>query len=322
MWYLWLIFALLAVLIPVWILLMASKAAKPYSNDKQKMKIISLNAIKYILFYWLCDLFFMSCIIDSLACKYIFGGSIMLIVFYNLSNAFANSKVKRSGLIKWGMLQDFIVGVGLSIYLIYIIPNTDLREIVSVIIAAVYGGLLTLVGVAWTIKHSMIQKHEDELVKAKPLFTFNFFAEKEPLVNNRKVCLVDSNKQPTTFAEALRRPNGTESFMEIENSEQSSFTIKRFYFDGAWHGVSANNVVLPNTRLLVQLFREDTVTHPIMEIEDIFKRKFYYDLMFQFLLFPNEKITDKHKSTLGQMKEITEQDVVERGIKIGESTNE
>lgn len=178
MWYLWLIFALLAVFIPVWILFMASKAAKPYSNDKQKMKIISLNTIKYILFYWLCDLFFMSCIIDNLACKYIFGGSIMLIVFYNLSNAFANSKVKRNGLIKWGMLQDFIVGVGLSIYLIYIIPNTDLREIVSVIIAAVYGGLLTLVGVAWTIKHSMIQKHEDELVKAKPLFTFNFLPKK------------------------------------------------------------------------------------------------------------------------------------------------
>ena len=249
MWYLWLIFVIIAVLIPVGVMSMAVKAAMPYRNDKQKMKIISLNAIKYILFYWLCDLFFMSCIIDNLACKYIFGGSIMLIVFYNLSNAFANSKVKRSGLVKWGMLQDFIVGVGLSIYLIYIIPNTDLREIVSVIIAAVYGGLLTLVGVAWTIKHSMIQKHEDELVKAKPLFTFNFFAEKEPLVNNRKVCLVDSNKQPTTFAEALRRPSGTESFMEIENSEQSSFTIKRFYFDGAWHGVSANNVVLPNTRL-------------------------------------------------------------------------
>lgn len=67
MWYLWLIFALLAVFIPVWILFMASKAAKPYSNDKQKMKIISLNTIKYLLFYWLCDLFFMSCIIILLA---------------------------------------------------------------------------------------------------------------------------------------------------------------------------------------------------------------------------------------------------------------
>ena len=213
--------------------------------------------------------------------------------------------------------------IGLPFFLLWAgVEESILQNVTIPIYASILGGALALAGVAWTIKHSMIQKHEDELVKAKPLFTFNFFAEKEPLVNNRKVCLVEGNKQPTTIAEALRRPNGTESFMEIENSEQSSFTIKRFYFDGAWHGVSANNVVLPNTRLLVQLFREDTVTHPIMEIEDIFKRKFYYDLMFQFLLFPNEKITDKHKSTLGQMKEITEQDVVERGIKIGESTNE
>lgn len=213
--------------------------------------------------------------------------------------------------------------IGLPFFLLWAgVEESILQNVIIPIYASILGGALALAGVAWTIKHSMIQKHEDELVKAKPLFTFNFFAEKEPLVNNCKVCLVEGNKQPTTIAEALRRPSGTESFMEIENSEQSSFTIKRFYFDGAWHGVSANNVVLPNTRLLVQLFREDTVTHPIMEIEDIFKRKFYYDLMFQFLLFPNEKITDKHKSTLGQMKEITEQDVVERGIKIGGPTNE
>ncbi len=213
--------------------------------------------------------------------------------------------------------------IGLPFFLLWAgVEESILQNVIIPIYASILGGALALAGVAWTIKHSMIQKHEDELVKAKPLFTFNFFAEKEPLVNNRKVCLVEGNKQPTTIAEALRRPSGTESFMEIENSEQSSFTIKRFYFDGAWHGVSANNVVLPNTRLLVQLFREDTVTHPIMEIEDIFKRKFYYDLMFQFLFFPNEKMTDKHKSTLGQMKEITEQDVVERGIKIGESANE
>lgn len=213
--------------------------------------------------------------------------------------------------------------IGLPFFLLWAgVEESILQNVIIPIYASILGGALALAGVAWTIKHGIIQKHEDELVKSKPLFTFNFFAEKEPLVNNRKVCLVEGNKQPTTIAEALRRPNGTESFMEIENSEQSSFTIKRFYFDGAWHGVSANNVVLPNTRLLVQLFREDTVTHPIMEIEDIFKRKFYYDLMFQFLLFPNEKITDKHKSTLGQMKEITEQDVVERGIKIGEPTNE
>lgn len=312
MWYLWLIFALLAVLIPVGILFLAIKVEKLNSKDEQKTEINKSNAIKYMLFYWLCDLFFMSFIIDNLACKYIFGGLIMLIIFYNLSNIFTTSKGKsRNGLIKWGMVQDFIIGIGLSIYLIYIIPDTDLREIISVIIAAIYGGLLTLVGVAWTIRHSIIQKREDELAKAKPLFTFNFFTEGAPIVNNRKVCLVD-DIQPTGNNEALTLPRGRESYMELENSAQSSFTITRFYFDGAWHTVTANNTMLPSSRLLVQLFRVDTVTHPVMEIEDIFERKFYYDLMFLFL--PKSGIV-----TLGQLKEITEQEVVSRNIELGKN---
>lgn len=96
MWYLWLIFAVFAVLIPVGIISMAVKAAKPYRNDKQKIKVIGCNVIKYCLFYWLCDLFFMSFIIDSLAWKFIFGGVIMVIIFFNLSNIFAKNKVSAS----------------------------------------------------------------------------------------------------------------------------------------------------------------------------------------------------------------------------------
>lgn len=309
MWYLWLIFALIAVFLPIGILLMAIKVAKPYLNDKQKMRIIGGNIIKYWAFYWLCDLFFMSFIIDSIFCKYIFGGLIMLIIFYNLSNAFIRKKGANGNIfIKWGMLQDFLVGIGLSIYLIYIIPNNDLREIVSVIIAAIYGGLLTLVGVAWTIQHSDQQKREDELTKAKPLFTFNVFAKIEATVHNQKVCLVDSNVNPKNIFEASYVPKGIESFMEIENSSQSSFTVKRFYFDAEWHLATANNVVLPNNQLLIQLYRQDLITHPIMEIEDIFERKYYYDLMFIPLL-PN-------RTTLNEIKEIAKQEVLARKINL------
>lgn len=208
--------------------------------------------------------------------------------------------------------------MALTIYLIYIIPNYDLREIVSVIVAAIYGGLLTLVGVAWTIRQSAIQKHEDELAKAKPLFTFNFFTERNPMISNRKICLVDSNETPKTISEAIQEFKGVASYMEIENSAQSSFTIKRFYFDGVWHSVSANNAVLPNNRLLIQLYREDIVSHPIMEIEDIFQRKYYYDLMFTILLSPNEDLTAPHTTTLTQMTQITTQEVLSRKINIDE----
>lgn len=312
MWYEWLIFAVLLVLIPFGVV-KVKELTKPVGQvTKEQERHANLVAFKLILFYWLCDLFYMSFIIDNLACKFIFGGLIMVIIFFNLSNIFAKNKVSASSFFsRIGMLQDFLVGVALSIYLIYIIPNYDLREIVSVIVAAIYGGLLTLVGVAWTIRQSAIQKHEDELAKAKPLFTFNVFAEINPKVNNRKICLVQNNDTPQTVSEALQKPKGVESYMEIENSAQSSFTIKRFYFDGTWHSVSANNAVLPSNRLLIQLYREDTVPHPIMEIEDIFQRKYYYDLMFVPLLAYGT-------TTLNEMKEITEQEILLRKIKIDE----
>ena len=172
MWYLWLIFVIIAVLIPVGIMSMAVKAAKPYRNDKQKIKVISCNVIKYCLFYWLCDLFFMSFIIDNLVCKFIFGGLIMLIIFYNLSNVFvAGKKNSLSHFAKWGMMQDFVLGVGLSIYLIYIIPNTtNLQNIIIPIVAGVYGGLLTLVGVAWAIR----ENEERNIKKSNKIGVFSY----------------------------------------------------------------------------------------------------------------------------------------------------
>ena len=60
------------------------------------------------------------------------------------------------------MVFDFVLGVGLSIYLIYIIPNEGLQNIIIPIVSAVYGGLLTLVGVAWTIKKSDSDRKQEE----------------------------------------------------------------------------------------------------------------------------------------------------------------
>lgn len=90
---------------------------------------INRRIVGYIVFYWLCNLFYMSCFINNLICKYIFGGLIMLDIFMNLARTFTYPKAK-TGFLRWGLLQDFIVGVGLSIYLIYIIPNTEVKEIV------------------------------------------------------------------------------------------------------------------------------------------------------------------------------------------------
>lgn len=192
MWYEWLIFAVLLVLIPFGVV-KVKELTKPVGQvTKEQERHANLVAFKLILFYWLCDLFYMSFIIDNLACKFIFGGLIMVIIFYNLSNVFVGKKKNCfSHFAKWGMLQDFVLGIGLSIYLIYIIPNSNLQSILIPIVAGIYGGLLTLVGVAWTIRENeerrgrennkfgvfryMVRETIKKCAEQEALFTNGFF---------------------------------------------------------------------------------------------------------------------------------------------------
>ena len=166
----WISFGLL---FPFFLIAVPYVKIKAFKNAKIEItpeidKQANVRVVLYILFYWLCNLFYMACFIDNLVCKYIFGGLIMLIIFMNLAKAVSYPK-NRNGFERWSMLQDFCIGIGLTIYLIYIIPNVDIREIVIPIIAAIYGGMLTLVGVSLTIRKSDIDRKEDEIKKAKPL---------------------------------------------------------------------------------------------------------------------------------------------------------
>lgn len=207
-----------------------------------------------------------------------------------------------------------LVVISATIVLIYIIPERleKLQTIITAIVSAVYGGLLTLVGVAWTIKYGEKQKREDELARAKPLFTFNIVTDREINVHNRKVCLVEDNRTPNTLAEAVKLPDGIESFFELENSLNATFVVKRFYFDCSWHITSANNIVLPGNKIYIQLYRKNVIEHPVMEVEDIYGRRFYYDLMFVCI----PPIAETQFCTLIELREITRKDLEKRNIAI------
>lgn len=172
MWWKWLIFALAIIILPLGILYFSEYVKKKENLTKEQEKTIRLNVAKYCLFYWLCDLFYMSFLIDNIPCKYVFGSLILLMTFYNLTMSFVSSTTKDA-LQRIGILQDFIVGVALTIYLIYLIPgkqiqingvvtmDNSLRDIVTTVVAAIYGGLLSLVGVAWTIRKTDKDRKED-----------------------------------------------------------------------------------------------------------------------------------------------------------------
>lgn len=164
----WISFGIIFFLIPFGVVEMKRWVIKNNTLTEKQIKTANYKSFLLILYYWLIDLFYMSCFIPSILWQFIFGGLIMLIIFMDLAQSFSYPNNKTS-FNKWVMLQNFLIGIGLSIYLIYIIPNDDVRTITIPIVAAVYGGFITLIGVSWTIKKSDFDRKEDEIKKARPL---------------------------------------------------------------------------------------------------------------------------------------------------------
>lgn len=237
-------------------------------------KVAKMRVVIMILYLWLWNFFYMAMFINNTVCKYIFGGLIMIIIFMNLGNAMSYPR-QRNWLERWLMVQDFIVGIVLTVYLIYIIPNADVKEIVIPIVAAVYGGLLTLVGVVLTIKKSDKDRKEDEIKKAKPMFAYNMLRQEPKLdVVVQRVCMSD-------VSEEIK--NECDVYVEIENSNLSSFEIKRIYHDGSWVIVEGNTTILPSSKCILNFRFFDKPTSLFLEVEDVLGNKYFYQMFVLFL---------------------------------------
>lgn len=202
-WY-WAVFILVLLYNPIFTFAMRNflKKEKEYTEDQLKASL--KNCWKYICFYWLIDLFYMAIFNYWIAneqsqtiwltLQFIFGGLAMVYIFYNLTRVFLSNTKK----LWWGLLQDFLWGIAITVYLIFLIPDTSLQTIVLSITAAVYGGLLTLVGVAWTIKDTNekrkedlnrveIERKEEERQKNIPYIRMDYSRELPPLVVNARI---------------------------------------------------------------------------------------------------------------------------------------
>lgn len=245
----WISFALIAVAI-----VFGVPAFKIWLKSKTKITITpeieqqaNVRVVVYILFYLLCDLFYMSCFLKNLICKYIFGGLIMIIIFMNLSKSVSLPK-ERTGVERWGMIQDFIFGIVMSIYLIYIIPNKDVQNVVIPVISAVYGGIITLVGVVLTIKKSDKDRKEDEIKKAKPLVFVvdprTISSERENPINR---CLHSMDTKGTLISANKRNRYYTLPIIAISNADYSHSVLIGFRVNDNYHIYDVGQVLLKNS---------------------------------------------------------------------------
>lgn len=180
-----------------------------------KKRIITLSA-KMLSYLWLADLFYMSFIVGSLLLRFIFGIIVLAIILSSLAVAFLSNTQSS----KWLLLIDFLYGIGLTIYLIYIIPEkyTNLQTIVFTIVAAVYGGLLTLVGVAWTIRKGNKDRNEDLERRDKERREDLERIDKERAEDERK-------KYKPFFITSVKKREGNYSTIDYQFIENESFSF-------------------------------------------------------------------------------------------------
>ena len=281
MWWQWLLFALVLILIPLGLVSIKNFALKKITPTKEQETKANQRFFVLCLFYLLCDFFYMTFIINNLTLRLILGGLIMVIVFYNFSKAF----ISGNKVFNFGLIQDFIVGISLTVYLIYIIPNKELQEIIIPIIAAVYGGLLTLVGVAWTIKKSDNDRKQAEEQKAKPLvFICNpqmTSINKEELMKGILLSKrnIGSLKNAETNKVAFILPQ-----IVISNSDYSHVIIRGFRINNEYHLYDHGQVLPKNKTFYLQNdFRFDysnEIEYVAILLQDMLENLYELELNF------------------------------------------
>lgn len=158
----WFVFGLVAVVIPFAFIHFQLWSQKKLSFADDQKKSANVVTVKYILYFWFLDCLYMVIFNQWKLWIYILGIITLIKIFYGLAVTFLGKKQKNV-ILDLSIVFDFLLGVGLTVYLIYLIPDkfNNLQTIVTAIVAAVYGGLLTLVGVAWTIKKGDKDRKED-----------------------------------------------------------------------------------------------------------------------------------------------------------------
>ena len=228
---------------------------------------------------------------------FIFGGIALLFLAVSILLSLSNGLSAKKNIINLiGFILDTLSFLTLMIYLIYKIPTQfeNLQTIITTIVAAVLGGALTLVGVAWTIKKSDKDKREEELQKAKPLFSLlsaidfdtaqkfevkKDFTEIDVKLNN----VTEINYPKVIFWGAFL------------NSDCSNFTIEEIYIGrGKTVRPYSQNAIIKNQKflLVMQSCLWNTQIDFIIILQDTFSRLFYYKLGIVDECVPNisEKI--------------------------------
>lgn len=234
----WFIFVYAFILFPISFYLLYKE-----KNPDEINKKIPVNTIKSTILYWLFDLLYMSIFNDWFIGKFVFGILAIIIIFINSADVFLHG-VKSY---KFFLVVELLIGLGLSAYLIYIIPDDKMQTIVLSIAAALIGGLFTLLGVAWTIKQSekdrkadlwRIEKERKEEERKKYIPYIRLANEAQAHYAGRVSSVKHLNFDNPNEISSIE--NNTYyaimiNHFTVKNVSESNIILKGIYLDNAYH---------------------------------------------------------------------------------------
>ena len=296
---------------PYWVIAISAAVISPFVIANTKIYFESKNNYSEeqkknasarfgmdMLTVWYADFVFVCYFMDWLVAFFVFAGIFLTKLVYDTTMALYKRKDSFS-YPKIAIIVDYLFGMALLVLIIYKIPDEALRTIILSLGAALVGGLLTLLGVMFTIKRSDRDRKEDEEKKARPLFAYNILRQ-EPKLDYvmQRVCISDSMEPGNLSCDV---------FVELENSDRSVFEIKGFFHDGGWVKAEGNTVVLPNSRCIVNFRFSDKPHLLFMEVEDGIGNPHYYQLWVLYL--GTQSSAGKLLHTIREIKPISKADM-------------
>ncbi len=228
----WFVFGLVAVIIPFAFIHFQLCIQKKFAFTDEQKKNASVVTVKYVLYFWFLDCLYMTIFNQWKVWIYILGIITLVKIFYNLAITFLGKKQKNI-ILDISLVFDFLLGIGLTVYLIYLIPESlqNLQTIVTTIVAAVYGGLLTLVGVAWTIRKGDKDRNDD--LKRRD-------EEKTEEARKQFVPYVKMAYAETVAGSVNASAHSNLQLNNLKSKNFYSFTISNFYIKN----ISNSNIIL------------------------------------------------------------------------------
>lgn len=191
--------------------------------------------------------------------------SIFIKVFLKLSES--KILVKDVGLI---VLVFVLLAILSSVLIIYVIPE-DNHNVFTTIISAVLGGVVTFLGVVWTIKKQDRDRREEEKKKAKPIFAIK---KVNDISIDKNISIIDFETD-----DKVRFP--CYALAVLENSNQSVFTVEGISYDLKKWKAKSNKTVLPNSKNYLKFYFEEMNSVVYLDIRDALGEVFTYVLQLE-----------------------------------------